>query len=122
MKNPDLKRAFATDEYTPEMIQELVRCQKDPIYFLEKYIKVTHPTRGAVDFKLFEYQKHMVLNIHENKDIIILASRQLGKCFQFETTINTIKQPTGFKKIVLKFIDRKQYDGILGNNFAEEKA
>ena len=79
MKNPELKRAFATDEYTPDMIQELVKCSRDPIYFLEKYIKVTHPKKGAVEFKLFEYQKDMVLNIHENKDIIILASRQLGK-------------------------------------------
>lgn len=28
MKNPQLKKAYATDEYTPNMIQELAKCKK----------------------------------------------------------------------------------------------
>jgi hypothetical protein len=78
-KNPNLKRAHATSEFDPEKILELRRCKKDPIYFMEKYIKVQHPTKGAVPFVLYEYQKEMVLAIHENKDTILLCSRQMGK-------------------------------------------
>lgn len=79
MKNPQLKRAYAESEYTPNSIQELVRCKKDPIYFLTHYVKVAHPVKGSVPFDLYDYQIEMVKGIHENKDTIILASRQLGK-------------------------------------------
>lgn len=78
-KNPNLKRAHAEDEYTGESVLELKRCKEDPIYFMEKYIKVMHPKKGAVPFVLYEYQKEMVMAIHENKDTILLCSRQMGK-------------------------------------------
>ena len=60
MKNPQLKRAYAEDEYTPNMISELVRCKKDPIYFMRTYIRIQHPTRGTILFALFEYQEKFV--------------------------------------------------------------
>lgn len=78
-KNPNLKRAHATSEFTGDRIVELQRCAADPIYFMEKYVKVQHPTKGAVPFKLYDYQKEMVAAIHENKDTILLCSRQMGK-------------------------------------------
>lgn len=78
-KNPNLKRAHATSEFSGANIQELIKCKKDPIYFMEKYVKVQHPTKGAVPFILYPYQKEMVLAIHENKDTILLCSRQMGK-------------------------------------------
>lgn len=78
-KNPNLKRAHATSEFDGDKIAELMRCKKDPIYFMEKYVKVQHPTKGAVPFILYPYQKEMVLAIHENKDTILLCSRQMGK-------------------------------------------
>jgi phage terminase large subunit-like protein len=58
---------------------ELKRCREDPIYFMKKYIKVTHPTKGAVPFELYDYQEEMVMAIHENKDTVLLCSRQMGK-------------------------------------------
>lgn len=79
MKNPQLKRAHTEEEYTPENIQELKKCMKDPIYFMQNYIRVTHPVKGSVPFKLYEYQVDMVKGIHENRKTCILASRQLGK-------------------------------------------
>lgn len=78
-KNPGLKRAYETSEYTPQSAIELARCMKDPIYFMENYVKVQHPTRGAVPFILYDYQKEMVDAIHNNKDTILLCSRQMGK-------------------------------------------
>lgn len=79
MKNPQLKKAYATDEYTPNMIQELVKCKKDPIYFISNYIKVQHPTKGNIPFKLFEYQERFVKHMHENRFVVTLQPRQCGK-------------------------------------------
>jgi hypothetical protein len=111
-KNPQLKRAYDTDEYTPEQIAELAKCSKDPLYFMKKYIKVIDPKKGAVPFELFEYQTTMVNTIHTHKDTVILASRQLGKCVVSTSTVNTVVKPTGFRKFLLKILDRKTHDQI----------
>lgn len=74
-----IKRANATSEYSPMQVRELGRCMADPIYFMKNYVKIVDPKKGATNFALFEYQEEMVMNIHENKDTVILASRQLGK-------------------------------------------
>jgi len=117
MPDSQIKRAFKEMEYTPENIMELKRCMNDPIYFIEKYVKVQHPTKGTVPMELYEYQKEMIDSIHNNKDSIILASRQMGKCFSTNTVIDVIEPPKGLKKIILKLADRKIYDSV----FAEKR-
>lgn len=74
-----IKRANQESEFTHENIQDLARCMRDPIFFIEKFVKVQHPTKGTVPMVLYDYQKKMIDSIHNNKDTIILASRQLGK-------------------------------------------
>lgn len=79
MKNPQIKKAFATDEYTPQMVMEVAKCAKDPIYFMKNYIKVQHPTRGTVKFDMYEYQERFVDAMHNNRFTITLQPRQCGK-------------------------------------------
>lgn len=74
-----IKRAYAETEYNPQNIQDLARCMKDPIYFMTNFVWITDPKTGPTLFKLFDYQVEMVNAIHENKDTVMLASRQLGK-------------------------------------------
>ena len=37
--NPNLKKAFVSQEFTKENILEFQKCMNDPQYFIEKYIK-----------------------------------------------------------------------------------
>ena len=108
-KNPGLKRAHETDEYTQEMIMELQKCSVDPIYFMEKYVKVQHPVKGSVPFVLYDYQKEMVMGIHENRSTVLLCSRQMGKCSSASTLLNTVVKPKGFRKFLLKLLDRETF-------------
>lgn len=78
-RNPYVKKAHEETEFTPESVLELQRCAEDPIYFIEKYVKIVHPTKGAVHFKLYPYQRKLIESFHKNKDTIVLASRQVGK-------------------------------------------
>lgn len=78
-KNEQLKRAFTEEEYTPEMIQELAKCMKDPVYFIRKYIHVQHPTRGVVPFDMFDFQERYVRHLQENRWVMTLQPRQCGK-------------------------------------------
>ncbi len=110
--NPQIKKAFATGEYTPELILELRQCTKDPVYFMRNYIKVQHPTKGTIKFDLYEYQERFVKCMHENRFVVTLQPRQVGKCVQNETSIGTIERPSGIKKFILKHLDRKTYDTL----------
>lgn len=38
--NRNLKRSYVEIEWTKEQIQEYIKCAKDPVYFIEKYIKI----------------------------------------------------------------------------------
>lgn len=74
-----IKRAYAESEYTPDKIQELIRCQRDPVYFIRNYVWLQHPTKGKMLFNLYDYQEELVKMIHQEKRVIALISRQMGK-------------------------------------------
>ena len=58
--NPLLKKANVPVEFTKEQIQEYQKCMDDPVYFISNYVKVTHPVRGLVPFKLYPFQKRIL--------------------------------------------------------------
>lgn len=77
--NEFIKRAYAESEYTPELIQELIKCQKDPVYFIRNYVWLQHPKKGKILFDLYDYQEELVRTCHLEKRVIALISRQMGK-------------------------------------------
>jgi intein/homing endonuclease len=74
-----LKRANQNIDWTPELLQEYVKCSEDPIYFVERYIKIINVNNGLQKFQLYEYQKNMLRSFHVNRNTIVLAARQSGK-------------------------------------------
>ena len=57
--NPNLKKISEQIEWTPELLQEYMKCAKDPIYFAKEYIKIVHVDKGLVPFEMYPYQgKH----------------------------------------------------------------
>lgn len=77
--NDLIKRAFTPSEYTPESIQELIKCQNDPVYFIKTYVFLQHPTRGKILFDLYDYQVELVRSLEKERWVIALLSRQMGK-------------------------------------------
>ncbi len=62
-----------------ELRNEIITCGRDPVYFIRKYVKIKHPTRGVIPFSpLFDYQEELVRNYQSNRFNIILKARQLG--------------------------------------------
>lgn len=59
-------------------VKELIKCGKDPAYFLKKYIKIQHPTKGLVKFDTFPFQDDCLRDFVDHRFNIILKSRQLG--------------------------------------------
>jgi hypothetical protein len=61
------------------MIEELVKCANDPVYFITNYVKVVHPDRGLVLMELYDYQERMVRSYHDNRYVVVRTARQQGK-------------------------------------------
>lgn len=75
----NLKASGVQISFTSEQVDEWIKCSKDPIYFIKKYVKVIHVDKGTVPFALHSYQERLVLAYHENRKVIALAPRQFGK-------------------------------------------
>ena len=40
-----------------EIMQEIVRCGRDPVYFTNTYARISEPMRGLIPFDLYDFQK-----------------------------------------------------------------
>jgi hypothetical protein len=77
--NANLKRTNQAIEWTPELVQEYIKCSKDLVYFVENYMKIISIDKGLVNFKLYPYQKQMLINFAEGRFNIVTTARQAGK-------------------------------------------
>jgi len=77
--NPNLKKINTPVEYTQEQIVEYQKCSENPLYFMEKYIRIVSLDEGLVPFKMYNFQKKIVQTIHDNRFTICKLPRQSGK-------------------------------------------
>jgi hypothetical protein len=74
-----LKKSNQNIEWTPELVQEYVKCQNDPVYFTENYMKIISINEGLVNFNMYPYQKKMVRTFKDSRFSIVTTARQAGK-------------------------------------------
>ena len=77
--NPKLKKANITIDFSQEEIQEIVKCNKDVVYFCEKYIKIVSIDEGLMPYQPYDYQKNIMRTVDENRFVICKMPRQTGK-------------------------------------------
>lgn len=74
-----IKKGYSRDRFTAEQEFELFKCMQDPIYFITTYVKIQHPMKGRIPFKMWPYQIDMIRSFVSHKDCIALTARQMGK-------------------------------------------
>ena len=77
--NPLIKADGFVHNFTQEEVSEYLKCSKDPIYFAEKYVKITTLDKGLSEFTPYDYQRDMFQHFNDNRFSIVLACRQSGK-------------------------------------------
>ena len=77
--NRNLKRSYVDLEWSKEEIQEYIKCARDPVYFIEKYIKIVHVDRGLIPFEPYEFQKEIIRKSDSDRFVICKMPRQVGK-------------------------------------------
>jgi hypothetical protein len=74
-----VKRPNAELEYTPDQIEELIKCRDDIIYFVTNYVKIVTLDFGEKLFEPYDYQLETIKHLNENRFFIGLWARQSGK-------------------------------------------
>jgi len=81
--NPDILGDGETLNYSPEQIQEWIKCKEDIIYFSEKYMHITTQDDGRIIIKLRDYQKKILKQLISPSDhrlnSIMMCPRQSAK-------------------------------------------
>ena len=77
--NPKLKAIGVQLPFTKEQILERQKCSEDPLYFIENYMKIVNVDEGLINFELWDFQKELIMAIHENRWVIGKLPRQVGK-------------------------------------------
>lgn len=74
-----IKKPHKKTEYTEDQLNDLVRCQDDPFYFIEKFVKVQHPKLGSLPLILYPFQRELIAAFHNYDKVVGLTARQMGK-------------------------------------------
>ena len=61
-----------------EIVAEILKCGKDPVYFIDNYARISHPIDGLIPFKTYPYQADLVQDFNDYRFNVILKARQLG--------------------------------------------
>ena len=61
-----------------EIVTEIVRSGKDPVYFINNYCRISHPMKGLITFNTYPYQDDLLRDFNDFRFNIILKARQLG--------------------------------------------
>ena len=94
--NERLRAAGTVIDLEQWQLDEIRKCRKDYIYFIENYFYISSLDDGEILFKMWEPQKEFIHTIHKNRRVIGMQSRQTGKALHIETPIIT---PNGFVKL-----------------------
>ncbi len=102
---------------------ELLKCGKDPKYFITNFVRAPHPLLGLIPLALYDFQNDVVDDLTDHRFNIVLKSRQLGistvtsayvlwiMLFHEEKAIMTVATKLGVAANILRKVV-KMYDSV----------
>jgi hypothetical protein len=61
-----------------QQVKEILKCGKDPAYFLKTYARISHPMHGLILFDTYDFQDALLNDFNDYRFNVILKARQLG--------------------------------------------
>jgi len=77
-----VKAPYTSAIYTDEQIREFAACADPvtgPMYFMDNFFYIQHPTRGRMLYHPFDYQRRLIDTYHKYRFSISMMPRQTGK-------------------------------------------
>lgn len=82
-----LPKENAQFNFTPAMVKELKKCRDNIVHFAENHFTIVNLDRGKETIELYPAQKRVLKSLQNNRFVVLLSSRQAGKCLKSDTTI-----------------------------------
>lgn len=97
--NASLRKKGEKIEYTQEMIDEIIKCKTDIVYFAENYFYIVTGKKGKSKIELYDWQKKVLKAFvdtpNDKRHCIVKIARQSGKCFLADTKVKIRNKKTG---------------------------
>jgi hypothetical protein len=77
--NYNIKRAGVKHDFSPEQIEEFLKCSDDMVYFIKNYVKVTTLDHGIVPFQPYQYQLDVIEKLRDHRFTMLKWPRRYGK-------------------------------------------
>lgn len=77
--NPNLPLPSTQVSLTEHEVQEYLKCEADPIYFIQNYVKIVQVDEGIIKFNLWGFQEDIIHLLEDNRFVICKLPRQSGK-------------------------------------------
>lgn len=77
--NVKIKKTGVAQSFTPEQVEEYIKCRDDILYFVTKYCKIIALGKGLQLIDLYDFQRRMITAYDEKRFVINLLPRQMGK-------------------------------------------
>ena len=77
-----VKKAYQKENFTREQFTEFAQCahpETGPMYFMDNFFNIQHPTRGRMVYKAYDYQTKLLNIYHNYRFNINMLPRQTGK-------------------------------------------
>ena len=58
-----------------EVLAEIVKCGKDPDFFINSYARISHPIKGLVPFNTYDFQSQLLKDFNDHRFNVILKGR-----------------------------------------------
>jgi len=95
MGNANLPAPGSSYDYSnnPEWVAEIKKCKKSLLHFAENHFFIINIDDGRQKIELRKYQKRLLKTLKNNRFVVCLASRQIGKALALDTPVPV---PTGW--------------------------
>lgn len=61
-----------------EIQSEILKCGKDPVYFLNTYARISDTQKGPIPFRTYDFQDQVLKDMKDFRFNVVLKARQLG--------------------------------------------
>ena len=61
-----------------EIQSEILKCGKDPVYFLNTYARISDTQKGPIPFRTYDFQNEVLKDMKDFRFNVVLKARQLG--------------------------------------------
>ena len=82
LDSEQIKRAHKKHKYTKDQVLQLEKCmdvKTGPLFFMETFMRIQHPTRGEMAFHPYPFQKRLIESYNNYRFSVSMLPRQTGK-------------------------------------------